>query len=506
MKSTPHQPGIVEKSITWFVATVIVFVHGIYTPWSIYHSFPTAESLMHLNNDSITESWHVAVTSWFLWTPRLGEFVSYFFNYKPFIFITIQHAICMLLLLISIYRISLGRFPDGRLKSWLLLLYATMLLLFLSPDAMWWIDAMNWIYPCILLFSFFVACEKFGKYDKMGAIPYTILLVNGICVSMSNEVFALCVFPSFMLILVMNHMCFKTKVSSWQNITLSLVLIVFSLVFILVTSTGLRVSVAGIDTKYAFISNLFSYKRWISVFLFFPHLTVMFAVIIGTYIYTMFVRKEHILNHNFFKLVLLAFIVYGVSIVLPGYPPHREYRVLQIFLICISVFCLNEVLKVNRGIVLFTLIFSFSIFIGFNQIKRQVNRVLFQRDVWNAMQQSVEHKVNKQGIATFTSDEIDNIFENCDKKSLGNNVFYSQLYLIRAPQPISGEFKHKYADHNFIENTDPFSSKSMRNKMLKTQNSDFLLNRCVAERLGVRGVVVYGDEVESPNGQNIIHD
>lgn len=485
---------IFSKICSLIVFLLLALVYLVYTPWSMYQAFPLAESLMHLNSESVVEAWQVAVVSWREWTPRLGEFLSYFFIYKPFVCIAVQHAIGMVLLLVMIYRFSTGRYPDGGLKSALLLLYVTLLLQFISPNVMWWIDAMNWIYPMVLFLYFFIECELLSGDAKIGTAKFVFLIVICVCASMSNEVLAVGLLPCYLSVLVLNWLYHKGSIMNSMQVKVALAIALSSVVFIFVSLTGIRTNlVAGYDLGTNVINTLLSFKKWGSVFLFFPHLTVLVAVSSITYAVVMRKRIWRCKEYKLYKLVLLAFIVYCVSVVMPGYSPHREYRVFQVLLICWSLFCMQKVISLKYGCAWYTLIFLLSMYVGWNQNQRQIEHVIFQRNIWSSLHEEVIQRKNEHGIAEFSAEEIDAIFEKYRKEWTGELNVLSFQYLVRAQKLVTGEFRHIYADHNFKPNTDPFVRKTIRNKMLANPDSDLLLNRCVAERLGVKGVVVYGD-------------
>lgn len=484
---------IATKICSLIIFLFLALVYLVYTPWSMYQAFPSAESLLHLNNESLVEAWQVAVVSWREWTPRLGEFVSYFFIYKPFVCMAVQHAIGMLLLLVMIYRLSTGCYPDGGLKSALLLLYITLLLQFISPGTLWWIDAMNWIYPIVLFLYFFIECERFGRKEKVGIVKFVFLLVVCVCGGMSNEVMAVGLLPCYLSVLVLKRLYHKGSIMNPMQVKVVLAIVLSSIVFIFVSLTGNRIPVEGCDLGTNVINTFQSFKKWGSVFLSFPHLTVLVVVPIITYAVVMRKRIWRCKEYKLYKLVLLVLIVYCVSVVLPGYHPHREYRVFQVLLICLSLFCMQKVIGLKYGYARYTLIFLLSTYLGWNHVQRQMDHVIFQRSIWSVLHEEVIQRKNEHGIAEFSSGEIDAIFEKCRKERVGGLNILSFPYLVRAQKLVKGEFRHIYADHNFKPNTDPFVSKTIRSKMLANPDSDLLLNRCVAERLGAKGLVVYED-------------
>lgn len=483
----------------------------------MYQMIPDVEDLFHLNSITLKDSFNLASSGLWKSNPRLGEFFSYFITSNHIFTISIIHCIGMIVLLLSIYRFAIGKWPKLNTHSSITLLLITLFFFTLSPLPRWWLDTLNWCYPFAFLFILLSETELFITETHISKIKFVIMIILTMLTCISNEMLALST-PVLLLSLNIITVCTRKQLIKSKKYWILIVCAIISTTcFLSPPCWEYRASLLGSSiSPLQLVFNMAKIERYCQLPFFFYHLSritcLVFAIFIAMLIFSKNVRvhwKNKKVLIRFAALLFLAFAMLMLCVMIPGYAPHREYRGLQFALICVNTFVLYHLWHCTKGKVIFISTLLASTIFCSKHIYKDFMAGISLQNVWIKLNQTaLSNKIN-DGILVLTHDEwIDILLQSKIYENKPNHINPNTL-LIKTNILTNKSFEHKEAvwgDYNiyYTEETStslyktgyiPFSE-------IKNGSPDIILNRAAAQKIGLKGIVILVEKSETKRQYN----
>ncbi len=497
MSSVVHSKG--ERVLKYALLAFLLLLYGVYYPWFMYHNVPSVEGMFHLNSQSPAEAWDTAVSGWKTANARFGEFCSYFLYAVPLhVALSIIHPLFMLMLAVGIQRMGTGKWPAWQVPSLLVLCYISLFMATASPITDWWPDNLNWVYPCGVAFIYFALCEPLFKQEHISTTRYMLLLLLTPIVGMGNEILVLTALPLFLaptgLLLLRQHRMF----TSWRYWSLALTLAVCAVLFFSSPCWAARMDACGFSAgpleRLAPLVEPIRYAMLAS-----PAYGAIAAL---TLLLFLFFRKKQATSPLSTRLRLLLLVGVGyllLTLVIPGYYPHREYRCLQFFGICIFAALYAGIMLRNHGVRVAVFLLLAVTGISLFYMSGQVRDALIRCKLWQKLESAVSLYPCRDGVLYMTEAQWNALV--ADAHVLGGHRYDSELEVDRLllktdamPSP-AVLHSHKnavtvYSVYTPEEQTLILLNSIIPAHLLHKCSADILLNRALASKVGLRGIVV----------------
>lgn len=477
----------------------------------MYQMVPDVEDLFHLNSYTAEESFQIASNGWWLINPRLGEFFSYFITENHIFIISLIHCIGMVTLLLSVYRFAIGKWPNFDVHSLITLLLITLLFFTISPLPNWWLDTLNWCYPFALFFALLSATESFVTGKDISKVKFILMIFAASSACISNEILAL---STPVLLFSLNLITLYTRKQLIKNKKYWIILlcsISSTICFLSSPCWEYRASLLGIKiSPLEYVFNIAKIERYYQLPTFFFHLSritcLFFGIFIILFIFSKNVRdywKNKEVSIRFATLIFIAFAMLMLCIMIPGYAPHREYRAVQFTLICVNVFVLFHIWNCAKGkIIFFSLFFVSSVFCS-KHIWKDFKIGIALHNIWEQLEQMAHTKSTDEGILLLTNSEWNNILK-ASRIHESKHHHNPAALLIKTDRLTDKSFTHTNAVWGF--NNDFYTKETLytlyKNGYISSTEAmkgspDIVLNSSVAQKLGLKGIVILSDSNEN---------
>lgn len=493
-----------KKSLALKIGFIIFLLalYGAYYPWLMYNSLPSPEGEFHLNIQSIGEAFSTASTGWEKANSRIGEFSSYFLYGVPLhIFLSIVHPLFMLLLAVATQRLGTGKYPEFKTSSLGLLCYVSLFIATASPVTDWWLDNFNWVYPCGIAMLFFALSEPLFRQQSISTKRFVALLFLGAIAGMGNEVLVLTVFPLFLApaawLLIRQKRTF-TDAKYW---VLDVELAVCFAIFFSSPCWSNRMDACGFSPSLLDrLAMLFDFPRYADITS--GAYDCIAALTVVAFLITTKLIKTDSAPETKKRLQLLLLVGLGyllLSIVIPGYHPHREYRVLQFFFICVFSGMMGLIMARRHGSNIAALLLIPVAAISFTYLSVPIKESYIRSKLWDKLETAIQQKTQINGVVYFSEAEWNALVEDAhtiDGQRWESIKEHDRLVLKTNRQPANDIHCTHIAGINFYnvfgakEQTEIILSATIRDSLLLKCSPDILLNRGLVQRLGLKGLVI----------------
>ncbi len=488
-----------KRVLQYALLAFLVLLYGVYYPWFMYHNVPSVEGMFHLNSQSISEAWDTAVNGWKTANARFGEFCTYFLYGVPLhVVLSILHPLFMLLLAVGIQRIGTGAWPTLRTPSLLVLSYISLFMATASPITDWWPDNFNWVYPCGVAMLFFALCEPLFRQERISTGRFITLLLLAPVVGMGNEILVLTALPLFLAPAGLHLLRQRKLFTDARYWSVALLLAAGFALFFSSPCWGARMAACGFSAgpldRLAPLADPIRYLMLAS-----PAYGSIAAV---TVVLFLVFRKKQSTAAAAKRLPWLIWVGIGyllLTMVIPGYYPHREYRCLQFYGICVFAAMYAGILLRQHGVKIGVLLLLPVAGISFFYMSGQVRDAFIRCNLWENLAATAQEKSPQNGILFLTEQEWNAIVESAHMhhgQRLDSELEIDRLVLKTDHTP-APETLHSHKDAVTVysvytpeEQTLILLSSTIPAHLLHKCSPDILLNRAVAQKVGLRGVVV----------------
>lgn len=496
MNPRPQSQG--ERVLQYALLAFLVLLYGVYYPWFMYHNVPSVEGMFHLNSQSPGEAWDTAVNGWKTANARFGEFCTYFLYGAPLhVVLSIIHPQFMLLLAVGIQRTATGKWPGLGTPSLLLLCYISLFMATASPITDWWPDNFNWVYPCGVAMLFFALSEPLFRQEPISTGRFITLLLLAPIVGMGNEILVLTALPLFSAPagwLLLRQRKLFTDARYW---VIALVLLANFALFFSSPCWGARMAACGFSAgpldRLAPLADPIRYAMLAS-----PAYGCIAALTLACYLF--FRKKKSAAPPKRLQLLLLIGLGYLLlTMVIPGYYPHREYRCLQFYGICIFAAMYTAILLRPQRSKIAALLLLPIAGTCFFYMRGQVRDAFIRCNLWDNLAAAAREKAPQNGILFLSEAEWNALVEAAhtyNGKCLESELEIDRLVLKTDHHPSPATLhSHKaavtvYSVYTPEEQTLILLSSSIPANLLHKCSPDILLNRAVAHKVGLNGLVV----------------
>lgn len=487
-----------KRVLQYALLAFLVLLYGVYYPWFMYHNVPSVEGMFHLNSQSISEAWDTAVNGWKTANARFGEFCTYFLYGVPLhALLSMLHPLFMLLLAVGIQRIGTGAWPTQRLPSLLLLCYISLFMATASPITDWWPDNFNWVYPCGVALLFFALSEPLFRQERISTGRFIALLLLAPVVGMGNEILVLTALPLFLAPAGWHLLRQRKLFGSAHYWTIALVLAASFALFFSSPCWGARMAACGFSAgpldRLAPLADPIRYLMLAS-----PAYGSIAALTV--LLFLLFRQKQQPNSPKRLQLLLLIGLGYLLlTMVIPGYYPHREYRCLQFYGICLFAAMYAALLLRENGVKIGAWLLLPVVGISFFYMSGQVRDAFIRCKLWENLAAIAQEKAPQNGILFLTEQEWNALVEAAhirNGKRMESELEIDRLVLKTDHTPTPKTLhSHKdavtvYSVYTPEEQTLILLSSTIPAHLLHKCSPDILLNRAVAQKIGLRGVVV----------------
>lgn len=487
-----------KRVLQYALLAFLVLLYGVYYPWFMYHNVPSVEGMFHLNSQSPGEAWDTAVNGWKTANARFGEFCTYFLYGAPLhVVLSILHPLFMLLLAVGIQRIGTGAWPTLRTPSLLLLSYISLFMATASPITDWWPDNFNWVYPCGVAMLFFALSEPLFRQERISTGRFIALLLLAPVVGMGNEILVLTALPLFLAPAGWHLLRQRKLFTDARYWAIALVLAAGFALFFSSPCWGARMTACGFSAgpldRLAPLVDPVRYLMLAS-----PAYGGIAAITVVLFL--LFRKKQQANSPTRLQLLLLIGLGYLLlTMVIPGYYPHREYRCLQFYGICVFAAMYAALLLREKGIKIGAWLLLPVAGISFFYMSGQVRDAFIRCKLWENLAAIAQEKAPQNGILYLTEQEWNAIVESAHMhhgQRLDSELEIDRLVLKTDHTP-APETLHSHKDAVTVysvytpeEQTLILLSSTIPAHLLHKCSPDILLNRAVAQKVGIRGVVV----------------
>ena len=487
-----------KRVLQYALLAFLVLLYGVYYPWFMYHNVPSVEGMFHLNSQSAAEAWDTAVNGWKTANARFGEFCTYFLYGAPLhVVLSILHPLFMLLLAVGIQRIGTGAWPTLRTPSLLLLSYISLFMATASPITDWWPDNFNWVYPCGVALLFFALSEPLFRQERISTGRFIALLLLAPVVGMGNEILVLTALPLFLAPAGWHLLRQRKLFTDARYWAIALVLAAGFALFFSSPCWGARMAACGFSAgpldRLAPLVDPVRYLMLAS-----PAYGSIAAITV--LLFLLFRKKQQANPPTRLHLLLLIGLGYLLlTMVIPGYYPHREYRCLQFYGICLFAAMYAALLLREKGIKIGAWLLLPVAGISFFYMSGQVRDAFIRCKLWDNLAAIAHEKAPQNGILFLTEQEWNALVEAAhtrNGKRMESELEIDRLVLKTDHTP-APETLHSHKDAVTVysvytpeEQTLILLSSTIPAHLLHKCSPDILLNRAVAQKVGMRGVVV----------------
>lgn len=497
MPGAIHSKG--ERVLKYALLAFLVLLYGVYYPWFMYHNVPSVEGMFHLNSQSCSEAWDTAVNGWKTANARFGEFCSYFLYAVPLhVALSIIHPLFMLVLAVGIQRMGTGKWPAWQVSSLLVLCYISLFMATASPITDWWPDNLNWVYPCGVALIYFSLCEPLFRQGGISMARYVVLLLLTPIVGMGNEILVLTALPLFLAPAGWLLLRQRRMFTSWRYWSLALALAACAVLFFSSPCWAARMDACGFSAgpleRLAPLVDPIRYAMLAS-----PAYGGIAALTLLMYL---FFRRKQVVPTTPQRLRLLLLVGLGyvlLTLVIPGYYPHREYRCLQFYGICVFASMYAGLMLRHHGVSMAAFLLLPVVGISFFYMSGQVRDAFIRCKLWQKLESAVTQYPCKDGVLYMTEAQWNALV--ADAHVLHGQRYDSELEVDRLvlktdtmPSP-AVLHSHKsavtvYSVYTPEEQALILLSSTIPAHLLHKCSADILLNRAVAAKVGLRGIVV----------------
>ncbi len=500
MNPRPQSKG--ARVLQYALLAFLVLLYGVYYPWFMYHNVPSVEGMFHLNSQSPGEAWDTAVNGWETANARFGEFCTYFLYGAPLhVALSIIHPLFMLLLAMGIQRIGTGKWPGLGTHSLLLLCYISLFMATASPITDWWPDNFNWVYPCGVAMLFFALSEPLFRQERISTGRFITLLLLTPIVGMGNEILVLTALPLFLAPAVWHLLRQRKLFTDARYWAIALVLAASFALFFSSPCWGARMAACGFSAgpldRLAPLADPIRYAMLAS-----PAYGSIAALTLVCYF--IFHKKKAAASPKRLQLLLLIGVGYLLlTMVIPGYYPHREYRCLQFYGICLFAAMYAALLLREKGVKIGAWLLLPVAVISFFYMRGQVRDAFIRCKLWDNLATVAQEKAPQNGILFLTETEWNALVDAAhthNGKRLKSELEIDRLVLKTDHRPAPTTLhSHKaavtvYSVYTPEEQTLILLSSTIPAHLLHKCSPDILLNRAVAQKVGLHGLVVVKEQ------------
>ena len=496
--TTYNQSRVLKISFIIF----LVALYGCYYPWLMYNALPTVEGEFHLNSQSISEALDTACNGWSHANTRVGEFTTYFLYGVPLhIVLSIVHPLFMFLLAVGAQRIGTGKYPEFKTPSLAILSYVSLFIATASPVADWWLDNFNWVYPCGIAMLFFALSEPLFRQQNISNKRFVLLLFLGAVAAMGNEVLALTVCPLFAAAAgweLLRKKRFFRDYKYWVLVAELLACLIF---YFSSPCWSWRMGALGFSPSiWDRLGQLLDITRYWALTSY-AYDIIALITIIATIIASKKLKGTPAPSAQLrFKLLLLVGLGYFLlTLVIPGYPPHREYRVLQFFFISVFAGAMGLITARQHGGRVVTWLLIPVAAAAFTYLWIPVKESYIRGKLWDKLETVVQQKTQANGIVYFSEAEWNALVEEAHMNNGGRWDYIKEhdRLVIKTNTPVPAELllTHKenitlYSACDAAEQGEVINTATIREEILQRCSPDIVLNKGLARKLGLRGLVV----------------
>lgn len=480
----------------------LVILYGWYYPWLMYNALPTVEGEFHLNSQNICEALATSCNGWSHANTRVGEFTTYLLYGVPLhIVLSIVHPLFMLLLAVGTQRIGTGKYPEFTTSSLAILCYVSLFITTASPVADWWLDNFNWVYPCGVAMLFFALSEPLFRQQNISNKRFVLLLFLGAVAAMGNEVLALTVCPLFAAAAGWELLRKKRFFRDYRYWVLVVELLGCLIFYFSSPCWSWRMGALGFSPSiWERLGQMLDIARYWSLTSYAYDIIALITIIAAIIASKKLKGTPAPSAQLRFNLLLLAGLGYFLlTLVIPGYPPHREYRVLQFFFISVFAGAMGLITARRHGerVVAWLLIPVAAA--AFTYLWIPVKESYIRGKLWDNIATAIQQKPQTHGIVYFSEKEWNALVE--DAHMFNGQRCYSikehDRLVIKINSPVAADklLQHKenitlYSICDAAEQGEVINMATVREEILQRCSPDIVLNRGLVQRLGIRGLVV----------------
>lgn len=493
-------------SVSLLLLAAAVLYLGYY-PWFMYHNLPSVEGMFHLNSQSVAEAFDTAVAGWKTANARFGEFCSYFFYAAPLhVLLSVVHPLFMLLLAVGIQRLGTGEYPRLHVRSLLIFVYISLFVATASPVTEWWLDNLNWVYPCGVAMLFFALCEPLLCGGQMPLWRLLLALLLSPIAAMGNEILALTVPLLFLAGAGVQWWRARRFPLAWRYWLMASLLVGWSGVFFSSPCWSARMDALGVSRSvWERLAPIAEWERYLSLSS--PAYAVVLVLTLAGLVLAVLWRgkgafaapRALVLRMRWLVLVGVGYLL--LTLVIPGYFPHREYRCLQFFGMAMAASWLGYMALRPYGTKLLCCLLLPVAAVSLHYMSAQMMDTRVRMNLLESLRErgaracSPEHK-----ILWITRADWNNLVAAAhvvDGSKVGSTLHVDRLVLSTDVWPdVALLQKHKwgmtlYSVYTVEEQRFILLVSRLPSYLLHSQCSpDILLNRALAKQVGLEGIVV----------------
>lgn len=511
MPSTPEAPC--QRRLNILLLAVIAALYLVYYPWFMYHNLPTVEGMFHLNSQSPAEAWQTAVKGWQTANSRVGEFCAYFMYAVPLhVVLSIIHPLFMLLLAAAIQRLGTGVYPRCNTPSLLTFLYISFFVATASPVTEWWLDNLNWVYPCGVAMLFFAIAAPLLRGERIGLGRFCLLLLLLPITAMGNEILAITTPLLFIGACGLKWLKEGRFLTGSHYLIIAALLVGCSVFFFSSPCWSARMEVCGFSAgPMDRLKPIIEPERYLILFC--PTFALILLItLIGYALGFIFRQQEQAEStrdqNSRLNLLLLIGIGYLLlTLVIPGYHPHREYRCLQFFIICIATAMLARTLIRPWGTKVAGLMLLPVGALALHYMSAQMMDTRVRMQLLNTIRELGQQQATTDGYLYLSSTQWNEIVTEAHRFNgclVPSTLECDRLVLKATEKPNPETLQtHRpaitlYSNFEPEEQTHILLSCNIPTTMLHKASPDILLNRPLAAQVGLRGIIVTEEAVPAP--------
>lgn len=498
-----------RKRCSWGVCLLLLVAAVLYLgyyPWFMYHNLPSTEGMFHLNSQSAAEAFDTAVAGWKTANARFGEFCSYFFYAAPLhVLLSVVHPVFMLLLAVGIQRLGTGEYPRLRVRSLLIFLYISLFVATASPVTDWWLDNLNWVYPCGVAMLFFALCEPLLCGGRMPLWRLLLALLLSPIAAMGNEILAVTVPLLFLGGAAVQWWRARRFPLAWRYWVVALLLVVWSGLFFSSPCWSARMDALGVSPSvWERLAPIVEVERYLCLCS--PAYAVVLGLTLLGLVLAVWRRGEGaaaapralVLRMRWLLLVGLGYLL--LTLVIPGYFPHREYRCLQFFGVVMAASWLGYMVLRSYGTKLLLWLLLPVAAVSLHYMSAQMMDMRVRMNLLELLRERGEraclpdHKILWMTRADWNKLVADAHVVGGAK--VGSTLHVDRLVLTSDVWPDNALLhKHKwgvtiYSVYTVEEQRFILLGSRIPSYLLHKCSPDILLNRALAEQVGLKGIVV----------------
>lgn len=497
--ASTQKTEMIQKSI--FVIFLAI-LYCWYYPWLMYNALPTVEGEFHLNSQSISEALATACNGWSHANTRVGEFSSYFYYGVPLhVALSIVHPLFMFILAVGAQRLGTGKYPQFNASSLLILCYISLFIATASPVTDWWLDNLNWVYPCGVAMLFFCLSEPLFARQTISNKRFAALVLLGLVASMGNEILALTVFPLFLAPAGWELWRRKRLLSDFRYWVIAAELLACLIFYFSSPCWSWRMGALGFSPSLTErLGQLLDITRYAMLTSYAYNLIALFTIIAAIVSWKKWKGETATIEKNRVHLLLLVGVGYFLlTMVMPGYPPHREYRVLQFYFIAVLGGVMWQMMAREHGRTLCAWLLVPVATVSFIYLSVPVRESYIRGKLWDNLETAIQQKPQTNGVVCFSEAEWNTLVEEahmCNGQHAPYIKEHDRLVIkINKPVPAESLLLHKegltlYSVCDAAEQGEVINSATIRDEILQRCSPDIVLNRGLAKKLGLRGIVV----------------